>query len=179
MRHPSSKARTRLCFKEPRCGFDYQDSGATSARASCRHPVIRPSDYGIQIARPPLDDALNLTRHPSAVKVARLGLHPLAVDEAVPRAGVEAQVPAQGLEPGRRAVVRPDAVGDGAVREADAVVGCSAFPLAPAGAGRGLEGGLDAGGREVVSWRVMRFQHPIRIMSVCNLDVLVGDAEMP
>jgi hypothetical protein len=74
-----------------------------------------------------------------------LRLHPLTVDKTVPRTGVETQVPANGLEAGCRAVVRPDAVGDGAVWEGDAVVRCGAFPLAPAGAGRGLEGDFDAG----------------------------------
>lgn len=109
------------------------------------------SDDGIQIAGLSLDDAFNLARHPSAVEIARLRFYALAIDEAVPRASVETQVPADGLKPGCRAVVRPDAVGDGAVRQGDAVIRCCAFPLAPAGAVRTLEGHLDAGWREVVS----------------------------
>lgn len=112
------------------------------------------SDDGIQIARPALDDAFNLARHPSAVEVARLGLYALAIDEAVPRASVETQVTADGLKPGCRAVVRPYTVGDGAIRQDDAVVRCCAFPLAPAGAGCTLEGHLDARWREVVSWKL-------------------------
>lgn len=108
------------------------------------------SHDGIQIARLALDDALNLRRHPAAVEIAWLRLHALAVDGTVPRAGVEAQVPANGLEAGGRAVVRPYAVGDGAVWEGDAVVRCGAFPLAPTGAGRGFEGGFDAGRGKIV-----------------------------
>ena len=105
-------------------------------------------DNRIPIPRPALDDALNLRRHPTPIKVPRLGLDPLPIDIALPRAGIQRQVPPDGLEPRRGVVVRPDAVGDGrAVRGGrDGVVRRRALPLAVGLATGGFEGELDGRG---------------------------------
>lgn len=115
-----------------------------------REPTL---DYRVKISSLPLDDALQVRRDPSAVKVARLRLDPLAVDEALPRRPrVKRQVAAQRLKVGRRLLVRPDPVRHHrlAVPQRHLPVRRRTLPLAPCRAPGARQGRRQGRRREVV-----------------------------
>src|ERR1700761_3386444 len=89
--------------------------------------------HGVPVPPLSLDAALDLARHPAAVEVARLRLHLLAVDVALPGAGVEGEIAGDGLVAVRGGAVGADAVHDHVVGVGgahDGVVGGGAFELA-------------------------------------------------
>ena len=93
--------------------------------------------------RPLHTTPLNITRHPPAIKIPRLRLHPLPIDETLPRARVEAQKPFDLLEAFGRTVVAPDAIPHDFATVLNGVVRRLAFPLAVRTAGGFLEGDFE------------------------------------
>ena len=111
------------------------------------------SNNWIQVPGTSLDDALQLRRHPAAVKVARLRYDLLAVDEAVPGPGVEGEEASDRLETGRRRLLSPYAIAHVFQPvEAQGKVRRHALPLAPRLASGFGERHLDRRRRQIVCY---------------------------
>lgn len=112
-------------------------------------------DGGIPGAPWPLDDALDIARHPAGIIFSGLGMSALAVDIALPGANIEGEVALDALVALGGLLVGPYPVHDRVIsvdRAHHGVVGRSALPLAKGRPRRGGERNSNHICRYVVSY---------------------------
>jgi hypothetical protein len=146
----------------------------------------RPEKFHSWIGLPPersrttLKRTHDLTRDPAAVEITGLGLHLFAIDVAgVHARRIEGDVVGESLEAGRGVWVVPGGVGEGAVADAERIVGGRALPFTEAGAGSGRQVfHFYVLRRNIVDGRVTRLQDAFRVLCIGDNDAVQDDLDV-